>query len=91
MKNSNWSKDQKASAAPAVRRMLRSRMTFGYYTGQGWTEQAREAKCFQDEMDAIREFIQKRTSDEAMKDVELVLRLPESDHDLFATPLPRHE
>ncbi len=77
--------------APRVKRLLRCRKTRHYYTGDGWSREPQKAKTFANELDAVREYVNKRSSDQAMRDVELVLRFSESNCDLFATPLPRAE
>jgi hypothetical protein len=69
-------------AARPVHRLLRCQKTNRYYTGDGWSDEARQAQTYQNELDAVRVYIERK-----MRDVELVLRFPGSDADLFATPI----
>jgi hypothetical protein len=63
-------------------RLLRCRRTNRYFCEGGWTEDATQAKAFMDEMDAVRACL-----NHSLEEVELVLREPGSDVDLFSTPV----
>jgi hypothetical protein len=72
----------KIMAGRRTNRMLRCQRTNQYYTGEGWSADARRARTFSNELGAVWAFVAN-----GMRDVELVLRFPGSDRDLFATPI----
>jgi hypothetical protein len=61
-------------------RNLRCAATHRYWTDRGWTHNAKEAAVFQDEVEAVRACVSNQLSE-----VELVLRVPASGTEIFAT------
>jgi hypothetical protein len=65
-----------------VNRLLRCRKTRRYFSGEGWTSELTQAKNFPSQFDAIRACLEHR-----LLDVDLVLRAPGAEFDLFSTAL----
>lgn len=65
-----------------VLRLIRCKQTGRYLGPGGWTQNPNHARTFPDNVDAVRACVK---SD--LQDVELVLRPPGADHDLFRTTL----
>ncbi len=65
-----------------VLRFIRCRKTGKYFGPAGWTERTDEARTFPDNVDAVRACVEG-----GLHNVELVLRPPGADHDLFRTTL----
>ena len=68
--------------AEPVLRLLRCKRTNRYFTGDSWVDDASLAKCFRDQTDAVSTCVQ-----HDLTDIELVLRMPDSQTDLFITGL----
>ena len=64
----------------AVVRLLRCTKTHRYFTGDGWSDDPRQAKTFTDEIDAVRASVYGE-----LQNVELVLRACGAHTDLFCT------
>ena len=64
----------------AISRLLRSRRTQLYVKRDGWTDDARQASTFPDQMEAVRACIE-----HGLSDIDLVLRTPGGHTDLFCT------
>ncbi len=65
-----------------VLRLIRCRKTGRYLGPEGWTEKPEDGRTFEDNVDAVRACVES-----GLHDVELVLRPPGADHDLFRTTL----
>jgi hypothetical protein len=78
----NDTKNLQEPAATGVNalRLLRHCGTQEYFTPGGWTRDLAEAQVFESEMEAVRACILN-----SLYDVELVLRLQDSDSELFTT------
>ena len=70
------------SSAQCVLRLLRCKRTNRYFTGYSWVDDASLAKCFHDQTDAACACVEHE-----LTDIELVLRMPDSQADLFITGL----
>lgn len=66
----------------SVLRLLRCKRTNRYFTGDSWVDDASLAKCFCDQIDAASACVQ-----HDLTDIELVLRMADSQTDLFITGL----
>ena len=69
-------------SAQPVLRLLRCKRTKRYFTGDSWVDDASLAKCFDDQTDAVSACVQ-----HDLTDIELVLRMPDTQTDLFTTAL----
>ncbi len=65
-----------------VERLLRCAKTHQYFNSGGWTADPREAARFPDVIEAVRACVAN-----GLQNVELVLRVPGSNTELFATPI----
>lgn len=65
-----------------VIRVIRCKNTFRYFGDGGWTEDEKGARTFGDNIGAVRTCVQ-----HGLNNVELVLRVPGSSHDLFCTTI----
>ncbi len=65
-----------------VQRLLRCRKTRQYFSGGGWTPHLAGAKIFPSQFDAVVDCIAHR-----LIDVDLVLRCPGAEGDLFTTSI----
>ncbi len=65
-----------------VVRIIRCKNTFRYFGERGWTEDENGAKTFSDNLGAVRTCVE-----HGLNNVELVLRVPGSTHDLFCTTI----
>ena len=66
----------------SVVRLLRCKRTKRYFTGDSWVDDASLAKRFHDQTDAVSACVQ-----HDLTDIELVLRVPDTQTDLFITGL----
>ena len=66
----------------AIRRLLRSRHSREYFTGNGWTKDPEKAKSFADSLEAAQTCVQW-----GLGDMEMVLRVAGGSSDLFCTEL----
>lgn len=65
-----------------INRLIRCRKTNRYFRDGQWTDDSSQASIFTDEMDAVRACL-----DHRLTDIDLVLRAPGGNIDLFATQL----
>ena len=65
-----------------VVRVIRCKHTSRYFGEQGWTEDLGGAQIFGDNIGAVRTCVE-----HGLNNVELVLRVPGSSHDLFCTTI----
>ncbi len=65
-----------------VFRMIRCKQSFRYFGENGWTHDTKRARNFDDNIGAVRTCVQ-----HGLSNVELVLRVPGSSHDLFCTTI----
>src|SRR5262249_15854158 len=66
----------------AIRRLLRSRHSQEYFTGNGWTKDPEKAQSFSDSLEAAQTCVQW-----GLGDMEMVLRVAGVASDLFCTEL----
>ena len=69
------------SAEPVIR-VLRCQKTQRFFSRDGWSDDARRAEVFADEIDAVRACVANN-----LEDIELVIRMESSHVDLFCTAL----
>ncbi|HWQ93163.1 MAG TPA: hypothetical protein VN673_15925 [Clostridia bacterium] len=63
-------------------RLIRCQRTRRYWSPEGWTDEPEAATVFGDAYDAVRTCVE-----EDLKDVELVLQMPDTKAELFVTRL----
>jgi hypothetical protein len=73
---------EELTSREAVNRLLRCRKTQRYFDGEKWTSEVSRAKTYGDEIEAVRACVH-----HGLTNVELVLRTPGGDSELFCTPI----
>ncbi len=73
---------KRTEEATGVVRMIRCKHTARYFGESGWTDDAKAARIFGDNLGAVRTCVE-----HGLNNVELVLRVPGSSHDLFCTTI----
>lgn len=75
-------KESSSEQEAKVVRLIRCKQSYKYFGDAGWTEDATGAKAFEDNLGAVMACVE-----HDLNDVELVLRVPGSKHDLFCTSI----